>query len=185
MRRHALLLLAFGIVASVSDAQVVNPDFDAGTSGWTFHLDVGGVLDWDDTVGDPAPGSVLASNVFPGAHVDGWRQCVPIASADYAFAASVASALQTGNSCRVTIDFIANQACTNGTPIALEVKLANARNDGTFETLSGGGLLPDGIQAAALSLDHVRSADAAAGDSTCHFDHVSLGADTIFLTSFD
>ncbi len=187
MRRHAVLLLAFGAVVNAAHAQVVNPDFDSGTSGWTFHLDAGGggVLDWDGTVGDPAPGSVSASNAFPGAHVDGWRQCVPIGSADYAFSARVASALQAGNSCRITIDFIATQACANGTPILLEATLANVRNDGTFETLAGGAPLPDGIQAAALSLDHVRSADAAAGASTCHFDHVSLGADTIFVAAFD
>lgn len=187
MKRRAWLSCLLVLAVAAAHAQVANPDFDSGAVDWSFHLDAGGggVLEWDDTTGDPAPGSVLASNVFPGAHVDGWRQCVPVATADYAFAASVASALQAGNSCRVTIDFIANQACVNGTPIALEVKLANARNDGTFETVSGGGVLPDGIQAAALSLDHVRSADAAPGDSSCHFDHVSLGANTVFRSAFD
>jgi hypothetical protein len=183
----APLLLALGVAAATAHAQVVNPDFDVGATGWTFHLDAGGggVLQWDDASGDPAPGSVSAFNAFPGAHVDGWRQCVAVAGADYAFAANVASALQAGNSCRVTIDFLAGPDCANGTPIALEVKLTNSRNDGTFETVAGGGPLPDGVEAAALSLDHVRSAAADAGDSSCHFDHVSLGADTIFAGAFD
>jgi len=187
MRQHALLLLAFGMVANAGHSQVVNPDFDSGTNGWTFHLDAGGggVLHWDAASGDPAPGSVSAFNAFPGAHVDGWRQCVAVAGANYAFAANVASALQAGNSCRVTIDFLAGPDCANGTPIALEVKLANTRNDGTFETVAGGGPLPDAVEAAALSLDHVRSAAADAGDSLCHFDHVSLGADTLFAAAFD
>ena len=187
MRRHAGWLLAFGFFASASDAQVVNPEFDSGTSGWTFHLDAGsgGVLDWDAATGDPAPGSVSAANAFPGAHVDGWRQCVAVSGADYAISARVASALQTGNACRITIDFIANQACVNGTPIVLEVKLANTRNDDAFETLASGGPLSDGIQAAALSLDHVRNAAAAAGDSSCHFDDVTLGPDTILHATFE
>lgn len=187
MRRQLLCLLAFGLAASAGHGQVVNPEFDAGASGWSFHLDAGGggVLDWDATTGDPAPGSVSAANVFLGAHVDGWRQCVAVTGAAYAFSANVASALQAGNACRITIDFIANQACVDGTPIALETRLVNTRNDGVFETLAGAGPLPAGIKAAALSLDHVRSANAAAGASSCRFDHVQLGADTILQAAFE
>ncbi len=179
-----LIALAF---ATSAHCQVANPDFDSGTDGWSFRLDSGsgGTVDWDSMVGYPAPGSAHAGNVFPGNHIDGWRQCVPVSGPDYAISAAVASAVQTGNNCRITIDFIANQDCVDGTPIALEVQLNNTRNDGAFELLGRGGTLPDGILKAALSLEHVRTVDANAGASDCHFDHVQLGADTIFAANFD
>ena len=119
------------------------------------------------------------------ARVDGWKQCVPMNSSNFAFQTEVAAALQTGNSCRITLDFIALADCVDGTPIALEVVLSNTRNDGSFETLSAHGTLPAGILAAAVFLDHVRSDVAAPGDSYCHFDHVELGADTVFDAGFE
>jgi hypothetical protein len=182
----AALLVAI-VFATGANCQVANPDFDDGTQGWGFRLDsgAGGSVDWDAVNGDPAPGSVHAGNVFPGNHVDGWKQCVPISGSDYAISVAIASALQGGNSCRVTVDFIANEACVDGTPITLEVQLSNTQNNGAFEAVASSGLLPDGILAAALSLDHVRTAAADAGSSDCHFDHVQLVADTIFAASFD
>jgi len=186
MLRPAALFIAMAIAGSAS-AQVANPDFDSGTQGWSFRLDSGsgGSVDWDSVAGDPAPGSAHAGNVFPGNHIDGWKQCVPISGPDFAISVAVASAVKTGNSCRITVDFIANQDCVDGTPIALEVRLTNSQNNGAFESLGGGGALPEGILKAALSLEHVRSAAADAGDSDCHFDHVQLGADTIFAAGRD
>ncbi|HEY2394717.1 MAG TPA: hypothetical protein VGH81_01880 [Rudaea sp.] len=173
--------------ASDAHGQVVNPNFDTSAQGWSILLDSGegGFVDWDSTIGYPTPGSARAGNVFPGAHVDGWKQCVPISGSDYAFSAAVASAVQTGNSCRINVDFIADQDCVDGTPIALEVRSSNTQNNGAFELLGSGGILPEGILAAALSLDHIRVAGADAGSSDCHFDHVQLGADTIFAANFD
>jgi len=186
MLRVAAVFIAMAFADSAR-GQVANPDFDTGTQGWSFRLDSGsgGSVDWDAAVGDPAPGSAHAGNVFPGNHIDGWKQCVPISGADFAISAAVASAVKTGNSCRITADFIANQDCVDGTPIALEVQLSNTQNSGAFELLGGGGALPDGILKAALTLEHVRAAAADAGDSDCHFDHVQLGADTVFATGLD
>lgn len=181
------LMLLLSALCAAADAQVLNPDFDTSTDGWSFSLDAGGggILEWDSSTGDPAPGSARVGNVFVGAHVDSWRQCVPVSGSDYAFNAAVASALKSGNHCRVKLDFIAGPDCVNGTPIALEVVLDNTRNDGTFETLSAGGPLPDGSLAAALFLSHVRSAQAAAGSSFCNFDHIGLAPDGIFATGFE
>ena len=186
VRKMSSLFIAIAFASSVH-GQVANSDFDTDAQGWSIRLDSGGggFVDWDSTVGDPAPGSAHAGNVFPGAHVDGWKQCVPISGSDYALSAAVASAVRTGNSCRINVDFIANQDCVDGTAIALEVQLSNTQNNGAFELLGSGGALPEGILAAALSLDHVRVAGADAGSSDCHFDHVQLGADTIFVASFD
>jgi len=186
MLNVAAMLLAASF-ASGARGQVANPDFDTGAQGWSILLDAGGggFVDWDSTIGYPAPGSAHAGNVTSGAHVDGWKQCVPISASDYAISAAVASAVQSGNSCRIKVDFIANQDCVDGTPIALEVQLSNTQNNGAFELLGAGGALPDGILAAALSLDHVRAAGADAGSSDCHFDHLQLGADTIFAENFD
>jgi hypothetical protein len=185
-RKTALLFIAAAF-ATAAAGQVANGDFDAGADHWGISLDAGagGILDWDSTTGDPAPGSARAGNVFVGTQVDGWGQCVPFSGGDYAFSAAVASALQAGNSCRIRIDFIANADCIDATPIVLEVVQANARNDGTFETLAAGGTLPAGVLAAAVSLEHVRVKDAHAGSSFCHFDHVGLAADTIFIATLD
>jgi hypothetical protein len=184
--RWILPLLSIGLAASAA-GQVVNSDFDDGTQGWSFRLAAagGGVVDWDSGVGDPAPGSARAGNVFVEPAVDGWKQCVPVSGTDFAFTAAVASALQAGNSCRITIDFIALGDCVNGTPIVLEAVSSNTRNDGGFETISVGGPLPFGVEAAAVFLDHVRAKGALPGDSYCHFDHVQLGADTMFGAHFD
>ena len=65
------------------------------------------------------------------------------------------------------------------------MQLSNTQNNGAFELLGSGGALPDGILKAALTLEHVRVDSAAAGDSDCHFDHVQLGADTIFASGLD
>src|SRR3954453_15666220 len=92
----ALLMLA---AATSADAQVVNPDFDTGMTGWAFVLGYGGIVDWDAAAGDPAGGSALAGNIFAGPHRDGWKQCVPFAATDFTISARVASALQTGNRC--------------------------------------------------------------------------------------
>jgi len=184
MLRGPALFIAMAF-ANGANCQVVNPDFDSGTEGWGFRLASGGSVDWDSTVGYPAPGSAHAGNVLPGNRIDGWKQCVPISGPDYAISVAVASAVQAGNSCRIVVDFIANQDCVDGTPIALEVQLSNTRNDTTFELLGGGGALPDGILKAALSLEHLRTADADSGASDCHFDQVQLGADTIFSDGFD
>jgi hypothetical protein len=188
MRMLKALALSLAVAfASGARGQVVNPDFDTGAQGWSILLDVGGggSVGWASTLGYPAPGSAHAGNAFPGAHVDGWKQCVAIGGSDYAISAAVASALKAGDSCRIKVDFIANQDCVDGTPIALEVQLSNAQNNGAFELLGTGGALPDGVLAAALSLDHVRAAGADAGSSDCHFDHLQLGADTIFAANFD
>jgi len=173
--------------ATTAGAGVLNPDFDSDAAHWAFILDIGsgGIDNWDAAVGDPAPGSARAGNVFAGAHRDGWKQCVPFGAADFAVSVRVASALQTGNSCRIRVDFIANPDCVDGTPIAVQSVTSNSRNDGTFETLMTDGALPDGIQAAAVFLEHVRSKDAAAGDSFCHFDHVAIEPATIFTATFD
>jgi hypothetical protein len=186
MLKGTALFVAMAFATGAS-CQVANSDFDTGTQGWTFRLDAGGggSVDWDAVTGDPTPGSAHAGNVFPGNHIDGWKQCVPISGPDFAISAAVASAVKTGNSCRVTIDFIANQDCVDGTPIALEVHLSNTQNNGAFEALGSGGALPEGIVKAALTLEHMRSAAADAGDSDCHFDHVQLGANTIFAAAFD
>jgi hypothetical protein len=186
MFKAAVPFIAMAIAAG-ANGQVANPDFDTGTQGWSFRLDTGsgGSVDWDSTSGDPTPGSARAGNVFPGNHIDGWKQCVPISGPDFAISAAVAAAVKTGNSCRITIDFIATQDCTDGTPIALEVQLSNTQNNGAFEPLGTGGALPDGILKAALSLEHVRAAAADAGSSDCRFDHVRLGADAIFAADFD
>jgi hypothetical protein len=179
-----LILLA---LAADAAAQVANPDFDSDTHGWAFRLASagGGIVDWDSTIGDPAPGSARAGNFFVEPAVDGWKQCVAVSGSDFAFTAAVASNLQAGNSCRITVDFIALGDCVNGTPIALETVLVNTRNDGTFETLGAAGALPADVQAAAIFLDHVRVAGAMPGDSYCRFDHIELGADTMFVAHFD
>jgi len=184
------ILVAAVVMAAAAlpvGAQVVNADFDTDAAHWAFVLDAGsgGIVDWDSTSGDPAPGSARAGNVFAGARRDGWKQCVPFAAADFAIAVRVASALQSGNSCRIRVDFIANPDCVDGTPIVQENLIANTRNDGTFESLAAGGTLPDGIEAAAVFLEHIRSKDAAAGDSFCHFDHVEINAGTIFAAAFE
>jgi len=186
MSKRTALFIAMAFAAG-ANAQVANPDFDTGTQGWSFRLDSGsgGSVDWDSVAGDPAPGSAHAGNVFPGNHIDGWKQCVPISGPDFAISAAVASAVKTGNSCRITVDFIANQDCVDGTPIALEVHLSNTQNNGAFEALGSGGSLPEGILKAALTLEHVRADSADAGNSDCHFDHVQLGADTIFAAGPD
>lgn len=173
--------------ATGATGQVVNGDFEGSADHWGISLDAGagGIVDWDPTTGDPGPGSARAGNVFVGTQVDGWRQCVPFSSADYAVSAAVASALKAGNSCRIKLAFIANADCIDDTPVVLEVLLHNARNDGTFETLASAGKLPDGILAVAVSLDHVRVMEADAGDSFCHFDHVELTPDTIFAAAFE
>ena len=178
----ATLVLA---AATSAGAQVANPDFDTGTSGWAFVLGYGGIVDWDAAVGDPAAGSARAGNVFAGPHRDGWKQCVPFAATDFVVSARVASALRTGNRCRIRVDFIAIPDCVDGTPIVLESLIGNTRNDGTFESLTASGALPDGIQAAAVFLEHIRSPDAPAGDSFCHFDHVELKHGSIFAATFD
>jgi len=178
----ALLLLA---TATGAGAQVANPDFDTDAAGWAFVLGSGGIVDRDATLGDPGPGSLRAGNVFAGAHRDGWKQCVPFAASDFVVSVQAASALQSGNSCRIRVDFIAGADCVDGTPIALEGLAVNTRNDGTFERIVASGTLPDGIQAAAVFLEHVRGPDAAPGNSFCHFDHVELGAATIFATTFE
>lgn len=185
MRAYRMLLLA--ALCPGAGAQVVNPDFNAGTAGWSFSLDAGGggIVEWDAGTGDPSAGSARAGNVFVGAHVDGWRQCVAVSGSDYAFTAAVASALESGNHCRIRLDFIAAADCVDGTPIALEVVLENTRNDGTFETLVSGGPLPEGTRAAALFLSHVRSSAASAGDSFCNFDHVALTPDTVLAAPFE
>lgn len=178
----AVLLM---VAATGVGAQVANPDFDTGTAGWAFVLGSGGIVDWDAAVGDPALGSARAGNVFAGAHRDGWKQCVPFAASDFVVSARAASALQPGNSCRLRVDFIASADCVDGTPIVLEGVAVNSRNDGTFESIAASGSLPDGVQAAAVFLEHVRSADAEPGNSFCHFDHVELDAGTIFTTTFE
>jgi len=61
---------------------------------------------------------------------------------------NVASALKTGNHCRVQVDFVSATSCFSGAPIVLEILLPNSRNDGTFETLSAAGELPSGTHAA-------------------------------------
>ena len=187
MRMLKVMALCLATFAPVAPGQVVNPDFDTNAQGWSFRLDAGGggFVDWDPTTGYPTPGSGHAGNVFPGAHVDGWKQCVPINGSDYALSAAIASAVKTGNSCRINVDFIASQDCVDGTPIALEVQVSNTRNDGAFERVGSGGALPEGILAAALSLEHIRVAGADAGSSDCHFDHVQLSDDTIFVENFD
>jgi hypothetical protein len=179
----ALLMLA---AATSADAQVVNPDFDTGMTGWAFVLGYGGIVDWDAAAGDPAGGSALAGNIFAGPHRDGWKQCVPFAATDFTISARVASALQTGNRCRIRVDFIANPDCVDGTPIVLESLTGNTLSDGSFETVVAGGALPDGVQAAAVFLEHIRSHDAAAGDSFCHFDHIEVtGGGSIFAATFE
>lgn len=184
---RACLMLLLSALCAAAAAQVVNPDFSAGTDGWSFSLDAGsgGILQWDAAAGDPAPGSARVGNVFLGERIDSWRQCVPVTGSDYAFTAAVASALKTGNKCRIRLDFIAAADCVNGTPVALEAVLDNTRNDGTFETRSAGGPLPDGTRAVAVFLSHVRSGTAAAGDSYCNFDHVEFAPDAVFSAQFD
>jgi len=185
MQRLLAALLTLTSLPAVG--QVVNPDFTTDTNGWSPFLDAGGggSVGWDGTIGYPLPGSALAGNVFPGAHVDGWRQCVPFSAGDFALSAAVASSLASGNSCRIKLDFIALPDCVNGTPVELEAIAVNTRNDGTFETVGSAGALPAGIQAVALSLEHVHDKDAIAGDSTCHFDHILLDADTVFADDFE
>lgn len=186
--RIRILIAAVAMAAALpAGAQVANADFDTDAAHWAFVLDAGsgGIVGWDSTSGDPAPGSVRAGNVFAGARRDGWKQCVPFAAADFAIAVRVAAALQPGNSCRIRVDFIANPDCVDGTPIALESLIGNTLNDGSFESLTASGTLPDGIEAAAVFLEHIRSKDAAAGDSFCHFDHVEINAGTIFAAAFE
>ena len=187
MRIRLLMATVLMAAALPAGAQVLNPDFDTDAAHWAFILDIGsgGIVNWDSAVGDPTPGSARAGNVFAGARRDGWKQCVSFTAADFALSVRVSSALQAANSCRVRVDFIANPDCVDGTPIAVESLTGNTLNDGTFETLSDGGALPDGIKAAALFLEHIRSKDAAAGDSFCHFDHVQVNAGTIFAAAFE
>jgi len=189
MRCRTLLLSFTSIVAFASGAgaQVVNPEFSDGMQGWAFALagGSGGIVDWDATLGDPAPGSARAGNVFAGARRDGWKQCVPFAATDFAVSARVASSVLAGNACRLRVDFIAGPDCVDGAPIVLESVSANTRIDGGFETLAAGGVLPVGIQAAAVFLEHIRGADAPVGDSFCHFDHIAVNADTIFAAAFE
>jgi len=180
----ATLLL---IVAVPAGAQVLNPDFDTDAAHWAFILDIGGggIVEWASAVGDPAPGSARAGNVFAGARRDGWKQCVPFAATDFAVSARVASSVLAGNACRLRVDFIAGPDCVDGAPIVLESVSANTRIDGGFETLAAGGVLPVGIQAAAVFLEHIRGANAPVGDSFCHFDHIAVTADTIFAAAFE
>jgi hypothetical protein len=65
------------------------------------------------------------------------------------------------------------------------VTVSNSRNDGTFEALDASGSLPDGIRAAAVSLEHLRTDSAAAGNSDCWFDHIELGTSTVFADTFE
>lgn len=186
IRLFASLLLpciAFGAVQN----QVVNPDFDSGTDSWlpSLAIEGGGILGWDPAAGDPASGSAKVDNVFVEPAVDAWRQCVPIGAPAYSLAVNVASSLQAGNHCRVQVDFVSASTCYAGAPIVLEVLLPNTRNDGTFESVTAGGALPDGTHAAAIYLEHVRVSGAPAGDSICRFDHVELSSDTVFQAPFE
>lgn len=187
MNRLGCALLLIAMPFAGADAQVANAEFADGMQDWAFRLDSGsgGVVDWSAATGDPAPGSAHASNVFPGNHIDGWRQCVALTGTDYILSANVASSVKTGNACRVVVRFIASPFCIDGTPIEATASVANTRNDGTFETLTASGSLPEGIQAAALSLEHLRLDVAAAGNSDCWFDHVELGSSTVFSDTFE
>ena len=93
---------------------------------------------------------------------------MPFTATDFAVSARVASSLQAGNACRLRVDFIANTDCVDGTPIVLESVSANVQNDGSFETLAAGDALPVGVQAAAVFLEHIRSADAPGAEPGSH-----------------
>jgi len=180
------LLIPCAAYAAVQN-QVVNPDFDSGTDSWLPSLAAsgGGILSWDSATGNPAAGSAEVNNIFVEPAIDAWRQCVPIGAPAYSLSVNVASALKTGNHCRVQVDFVSATSCFSGAQIVHEILLPNSRNDGTFETLSAAGELPSGTHAAAVYLEHIRVDGAPAGDSVCRFDHVDLNNDTVFDTPFE
>ena len=182
------LLCVFPYVAlGAWQNQVTNPDFDSGTDAWLPSLAIGsgGVLSWDPLTGDPLAGSAKVDNVFVEPATDGWRQCVPISDLLYSVQVNVAAMVQAGNGCRVRLDFVKSASCFSGAVTALEIELTNSRNDGTFEMLGSGGKLQDGILAAGVFLEHVRVGGAATGDSSCWFDHVGIGSDTLFRATFE
>jgi hypothetical protein len=182
-----LAMVAALLLARAGFAQVLNPDFDAGTEGWQFFFDhgAGGISNWDSVAGAPTPGSAKVGNIFIGARQDGWKQCVPVSGPSFNFDVAVASALQAGNQCQVRLDFVALAYCIDGTPIGIEYLLNNTRNDGTFETLTSAHALPPGTKAVAIFLTHVRNDGASPGDSYCHFDHVRLNPISVFASSFE
>ena len=135
----AILALA---AAAPLPASVQNPDFDAGTGGWLFHVSQGGQLDWDAVRGDPAPGSAHVGNVWTSARYDAWSQCVALSPGAYDIEAQVASSVQTGNACELRVVLVDQPDCNIDAHILVDQRIANTRNDGTFETLAASGVAP-------------------------------------------
>ena len=180
-----LLALALADSLPLPADHVVNPDFDANTSFWQFHVTQGANATWDNTRGDPGVGSAHVGNTWNHAAFDFYSQCVTLPPGGFEVDARVASQLQALNHCEVRVDVVDQPDCNITANVLVEVKGHNTLNDGSFETVAVTGVAPAGSGAAAIFIGHVRDDAAAIAASDCWFDHVGFAGDPVFAGNFE
>lgn len=184
--RAAALLL---VCACPAAAQLVNPDFDAGSTGWSLYLGTNATPTWDGSVGSPTPGSAVVSSPAapPGWQYPGFSQCFAAAPGDVLTAsARVEASLRAGDACQVELFFFPCAAC--GCASADSGFDATVSATDGWDTVSDSETAPAGTVSASVHLlmknvSPPTGRAEAAGDvaSTCRFDSARLYAGEVVL----
>lgn len=153
---------------------IASEDFDHGISGWTAAGDPGTVVEWDDAMGSPLPGS-LAMTAPPGGvtgeNFKAVGQCRSVRPAQaYTVEARIRTALGSRRgSCFATPVFYDQADCQGdgsigGTGDAFPVAewLTGFRSHTSFNSSQS------------MRVELVMSLDAGEAEATCHFDSIRL-----------
>lgn len=184
-RTVALLL----VCACPAAAQLVNPDFDAGSTGWSIYLGTNAAPTWDGSVGSPTPGSAVVSSPAapPSWQYPGFSQCVAAAPGDVLTAAArVEASLRAGDACLVEIFFYPCAACGCASVDAgfdATVSVTDGWDTVSDSETATAGTVSASIHLLMQNLSPPTGGAEAAGDvaSTCRFDSVRLYAGEVVL----
>lgn len=193
MGRYWLFVFFFALINTfaLATAQelVTNGTFDLNTDDWYTQNPTYGPFVHDplDAGGDPASGSALFTNLYPGAATDlATTQCVPTlpADRDYVFGGTlrIADGTVTNGHGSIQIWFWEDSNCTTvvgGSMATLSVTTS------TTGWVRVGAIATAPVSAVAARLTLWNNKDDAGGELGIHFDNVFLRTVSIFTDGFE
>jgi hypothetical protein len=166
------LAIAIGSLLALPAAAanlIPNPDFTAGTDGWTMSTTGSGTATIDTTTGSPDAPSVRLVATPANTDVSVFSSCVEVD--DSQNVDLLVNLRGNAGAATLEIDTYSDAACA--TPLS-QIVSTPVQADGTWTTYTLDNVtLPNGSQSATVVLTATEGSDAMAGDA--NFDHVELG----------
>jgi hypothetical protein len=191
-RRHiasaaiALASVATVLLASPS-AVIEDPGFSSGIEDWSDNAGDPGAISWNPALGDLEPGSLRIRHheVAQGTLFEAATQCFAVEpeSMQPVVTASVYAELASSNErCELILIQYLGEDCTGGR-LFLGNTPQNLQESWERRASGGGSYLP-GVLSAKIGLQLFRL-PGAVGTSTCHFDDLALGTESVVDVSAD